>query len=115
MPYARDRYFENHKMLSAVDKLHKLYSTTAEPVVWARSVGLEVLNELDTLKAALMVSAGSHKLNSRGAGGVGMSLATESLDHLASGLNNVKTAVDISAGVVQAGIQQLYKNWASSR
>jgi len=59
MPYARSRYLENHTILSAVDKLHKLYSTTAQPVVWARSVGLEVVNELDTLKAAFMMSAGA--------------------------------------------------------
>ena len=59
LPYARTRYFENHKLLSAVDKLHKLYGTTLPPVVWARSVGLEVVNELDTLKAAIMMSAGS--------------------------------------------------------
>ena len=59
LPYARNRYFENHKLLSAVDKLHKLYGTTLPPVVWARSVGLEVVNELDALKAAIMVSAGS--------------------------------------------------------
>lgn len=59
IPYARARYLENHTVLSAVDKLHKLYSTTASPIVWVRSVGLEVVNELDTLKAALMMSAGA--------------------------------------------------------
>jgi ubiquinone biosynthesis monooxygenase Coq6 len=47
-------------MLSATDKLHKLYSSTLPPVVWARSVGVEVLNELDTVKAAIMMNAGSH-------------------------------------------------------
>jgi hypothetical protein len=26
VPYARERYFENHKMMSAVDMLHKLYT-----------------------------------------------------------------------------------------
>lgn len=62
--YARSRYFENHKLLSATDKLHKLYSSTLPPVVWARSVGLEVVNELDTLKAALMMSAGSSSTQS---------------------------------------------------
>lgn len=45
--------------MSVCDKLHKLYSTTAQPVVWARSVGLEVLNELDSIKAAMMMSAGA--------------------------------------------------------
>jgi len=59
IPYARARYLENHTILSAVDKLHKLYSTTSQPIVWARSVGLEVVNELDTLKAAFMMSAGA--------------------------------------------------------
>jgi ubiquinone biosynthesis monooxygenase Coq6 len=66
MPYARERYFENHKIMSAVDKLHKIYSTTAAPVVWARSTGLEILNELDTLKSAVMLSAGA-KPSSTGA------------------------------------------------
>lgn len=42
-----------------MDKLHKLYGTTLPPIVWARSVGLEVVNELDTLKTAIMMSAGS--------------------------------------------------------
>ncbi|KAG8893132.1 putative ubiquinone biosynthesis monooxygenase, partial [Tulasnella sp. 403] len=58
-PYPKERYFENHKMISATDKLHKLYGTTWPPFVWARSVGLEVVNELDTIKAGLMASAGS--------------------------------------------------------
>jgi len=58
-PYARARYFQNHKILAATDKLHKLYSTTWEPVVWARSVGLEVVNELDSVKAAIMGTAGA--------------------------------------------------------
>lgn len=45
-------------MMSAVDKLHKLYSSTVPPVVWARSTGVEVLNELDTLKAGIISAAG---------------------------------------------------------
>ncbi|KAN0119104.1 protein of unknown function (DUF382) domain containing protein [Russula decolorans] len=55
--YARERYFENHKMMSAMDKLHKLYASTVPPVVWARSTGVEVLNELDTLKAGIIGAA----------------------------------------------------------
>lgn len=46
-------------MLSATDKLHKLYSSTSPPIVWARSVGVEVINELDTLKTAIMMNAGA--------------------------------------------------------
>jgi ubiquinone biosynthesis monooxygenase Coq6 len=45
-------------MMSAVDKLHKLYARTEPPVVWARSTGVEVLNELDTLKAGIIRAAG---------------------------------------------------------
>jgi ubiquinone biosynthesis monooxygenase Coq6 len=45
-------------MMSAVDKLHKLYASTAPPIVWARSAGLEVLNELDAFKAGILGAAG---------------------------------------------------------
>ena len=34
--------------MSTVDKLHKLYVSIVPPAVWARSTGVEVLNELDT-------------------------------------------------------------------
>ena len=34
--------------MSTVDKLRKLCSSIVPPVVWARSTGVEVLNELDT-------------------------------------------------------------------
>ncbi|TCD65843.1 putative ubiquinone biosynthesis monooxygenase [Steccherinum ochraceum] len=108
LPYARARYFENHKMLSAVDKLHKLYSTTAEPVVWARSVGLEVLNELDTIKTALMVSAGSQRLGGN-PGAVGLGFAAQGMEGLARSFSNVKIAGDIISGMVQAGLQQVLR------
>ena len=45
-------------MMSAVDKLHKLYASKFPPVVWARSTGVEVLNELDMLKAGIINAAG---------------------------------------------------------
>ncbi|KAK7466404.1 putative ubiquinone biosynthesis monooxygenase [Stygiomarasmius scandens] len=59
LPYSQERYLENHKIMSACDKLHKLYSTSFGPVVSLRSMGLEVLNEFDSIKAAFMVTAGS--------------------------------------------------------
>jgi len=59
IPYHTARYAPNHAILSVTDKLHKLYSLTSPPAVWARSVGLEVLNELDLIKSALMGVAGS--------------------------------------------------------
>ncbi|KAJ1570857.1 hypothetical protein NDA11_004920 [Ustilago hordei] len=86
--YARQRYWENQKMISAVDHLHWLYAATPVPlsqqadggmaqrerdglvktaakeamgrgVVWARSTALEVINELGFVKNAFMRQAGS--------------------------------------------------------
>lgn len=61
LPYTRERYVANHIMLSAVDKLHKLYANTSAPVVALRSTGLEVVNEFDSIKDLIMMSAGSHE------------------------------------------------------
>lgn len=68
--------------MSAVDKLHKLYSSTCEPIVWARSVGLEVLNELDTVKAALMMDAGGGRST-----GSGWNLLAWGVEGVATGLS----------------------------
>ena len=94
--YARERYWENQKMLSAVDHLHWLYAGTPVPlsqqadggkeqrerdglvrtaakevvgrsVVWARSTGLEVINELGFVKNAFMRQAGSTTTSRAGA------------------------------------------------
>ncbi|KAF8605980.1 ubiquinone biosynthesis hydrox [Ceratobasidium sp. AG-I] len=59
LPYTQARYMPNQSLLLATDVLHKLYGTTAAPVVWARSTGLEVVNELGALKGALMGVAGA--------------------------------------------------------
>jgi len=105
LPYARERYFENHKLMSAVDKLHKLYSSTLEPVVWARSVGLEVLNELDYLKAAIMIDAGAHsRRRNTGSDAVGWTLAVRGIESLASSAN---TAKFIGEALVRTGLQKL--------
>jgi ubiquinone biosynthesis monooxygenase Coq6 len=54
--------------MSATDKLHKLYATDIQPIVWARSVGVEVLNELDSVKAAIMMTAGAQEKQKTAAG-----------------------------------------------
>lgn len=59
LPYARARYIPNHLLLSATDHLSSIYSTTNPLIVWGRSTGLEVINELDSLKGLLMNSAGA--------------------------------------------------------
>lgn len=58
-PYPRQRYFANHTVMNVIDKLHKLYAQEAAPIVWARSTGVEILNELPKVKAAMMGTAGS--------------------------------------------------------
>ncbi|KAG9019215.1 putative ubiquinone biosynthesis monooxygenase [Tulasnella sp. 427] len=102
LPYPRARYFENHKLLSATDKLHKLYGTTFPPVVWARSVGLEVINELDSVKSALMMSAGSDVPSTAGRADEASSL----WDVAAAGVEGVSKAVH-SAEAVARGFGNL--------
>ncbi|KAI0260110.1 hypothetical protein BC834DRAFT_902413 [Gloeopeniophorella convolvens] len=112
-PYARARYLENHAVMGAVDKLHKLYARTEAPVVWARSTGLEVINELDTLKAGLMGAAGASPRSSAGVGGLA--------DALASGVEMVTGGARVAqavAGGLQAvavgALQQLARAAAGS-
>ncbi|KAG1735521.1 hypothetical protein EDB19DRAFT_1723910 [Suillus lakei] len=107
MPYARERYLENHKVMSAVDKLHKVYSSTAQPVVWARSVGLEVINELDSVKVALMMNAGA---SSRLQNASRWDLFAKSIENLAG----IASTSRMVGGMVGTGIQELAKN-ASER
>lgn len=81
-PYARDRYVKNQAIMSGTDHLHWIYKYGApkkrlegeqvgirEEVeeklgnlwVWGRSTAVEVLNELEPVKKAMMQSAGSGK------------------------------------------------------
>jgi len=109
LPYTRARWFENHKILSAVDKLHKLYSTTLPPVVWARSVGLEVINELDTIKAALMITAGGGGSGPRAGsgGGWGWDVAARGLENLNGAADATKVVGSGLVNVVGVGLQQV--------
>jgi hypothetical protein len=73
--YPKDRYLINQAMLSAVDHLHWLFAVPppgdsrngmmgnawSKAVVWGRSNGFEILNELSSVKRALMGFAGSEK------------------------------------------------------
>ncbi|KAI1793424.1 ubiquinone biosynthesis hydrox [Ganoderma leucocontextum] len=116
LPYARERYFENHKIMSACDKLHKLYSSTSEPVVWARSVGLEVLNELDSVKAAIMLNAGSRSTRTSPSGGqVGVNFAADAVETIARNLSGMNTLTRGVAGVVGDGLQSVLQSVANSQ
>ena len=68
--YPRERYLANHNIMSFIDKLHKLYAVEhSAPIVWARSTGVEILNELPSIKGAMMGTAGAK--TEAGAGGDG--------------------------------------------
>ncbi|KAL0569788.1 putative ubiquinone biosynthesis monooxygenase [Marasmius crinis-equi] len=105
LPYTQERYFENHKVMSACDKLHKLYSTTLPPIVWARSMGLEVINELDSIKAALMMNAGSSPRvkSSNGSLNVNGDIRQTIFNVAATGFQGLTTA-DKVIGTVRSGL-----------
>ncbi|GAA5890081.1 hypothetical protein JCM6882_009221 [Rhodosporidiobolus microsporus] len=76
LSYPRARYLPNHLLLSSCDHLHQLYCSSSFPLnstnpllVSARSVGVEVLNELGWVKDAVMRQAGSG--GGGGGGGAG--------------------------------------------
>jgi len=113
LPYARSRYFENHKLLSATDKLHKLYSSTLPPIVWARSVGLEVINELDTLKAALMMSAGATAaVTGRGSSISPWQIAAKGVEVVGGIAQTTAVLGRAVAGVAKAGVDNLPNSYS---
>jgi ubiquinone biosynthesis monooxygenase Coq6 len=90
--------------MSAVDKLHKLYTTKLEPVVWARSVGLEVINELDSVKAAIMMSAGAQPTTQ---GSPGWNFAANVVQNTSAAVDAVSTVVPAVGRAVIGGIGNL--------
>ncbi|KAG6886200.1 hypothetical protein C0993_010762 [Termitomyces sp. T159_Od127] len=113
LPYAQERYIENHTLMSAIDKLHKLYTTTFEPVVWARSVGLEVLNELDSVKAALMMVAGARKHRTDRTA-AGWEVAAKGVETFAAGINVAKSLSEGAGSVLSRRLQGLFKAMSNS-
>lgn len=59
--YNAAQWGKNSAMIGAVDKLHKLYSAGSGPVVWARSLGLDLVNKADWIKGAFMRAAAGAK------------------------------------------------------
>ena len=77
-------------------------------MVWARSVGLEVINELDTIKSALMITAGGGGGGSRRGGSAwGWDFAAKGLENLDTVASAAKVAGSGLANVVGAGLQQV--------
>jgi ubiquinone biosynthesis monooxygenase Coq6 len=101
--YPRDRYLANHGMLSGVDKLSKLYGTRTGPVVWLRSVGLEVVNEWTGVKEAFMGVAGAGD-NPTGRRGGGFPEATQFPKLGAAVIEGVDCVVDGARTVLRAAL-----------
>lgn len=59
--YNATQWARNNAMLGTVDKLHKLYSASSGPVVWARSLGLDAVNNMGWLKGFFMRQAAGIK------------------------------------------------------
>jgi len=112
LPYTRERYLENHKVMAALDKLHKLYSSTSEPVVWARSVGLEVLNELDSIKAAIMMTAGA---KSQVHSDPGWATLVGAAKNITAGVGTIQMAGETLSKTFGGAIQALRKSMDSQQ
>ncbi|CAE6402615.1 unnamed protein product [Rhizoctonia solani] len=112
LPYMRARYMPNQSLLLATDSLHKLYGTTASPVVWARSTGLEIINELSTIKGALMGVAGASPgnlntswWNAAASGIEGLSGAGDVLRAVGGSLKD--TITNAGSNIIQGGVNAL--------
>ncbi|KAG8691609.1 putative ubiquinone biosynthesis monooxygenase [Ceratobasidium sp. 423] len=112
LPYMRARYMPNQSLLLATDSLHKLYGTTASPIVWARSTGLEIINELSTIKGALMGVAGASPgnvstswWNAAAAGVESLASTGDVLRAVGGGLKDAITKT--GSNIVQGGVNAL--------
>jgi len=88
--------------MGVCDKLHKVYSNDLEPIVWARSVGVEVLNELDSLKAAMMITAGASGTQSTAT--TGWNLAATALQNTYTAVNTVSAVLPTVGKAVLGGV-----------
>lgn len=97
--------------MSVMDKLHKLYSTSFEPVVWARSVGLEVVNEFDSVKTALMMEASGNGL----AGASVWDLAAKGAENFAAATDAARIIRTGFSGMLGAAVQGVLKTVSTQR
>ncbi|GJJ11441.1 hypothetical protein Clacol_005674 [Clathrus columnatus] len=106
MPYPQERYFENHKIMAVTDKLHKIYRSDLGPVVWARTVGVEVLNELLPLKAAMMFQAGAQSTNNHFSKDMSaFKLLTLGVEFASSGMDLAKSLLKNLGGAANSVFQ----------
>lgn len=102
-PYPRDRYFANHKILSACDHLESLFRRTNGPVVWARSTGIGALDAMEPLKEVLMAQAGSVKTTD-GRGGARSAGAWGAVASVLESAGKAREAVGLVGGVLMGQV-----------
>ena len=105
-PYPKERYLANHAVLSACDHLASLYARTDPVSVWARSTGVEVLNELGPVKDLIMRRAGSAPAADR-AGTMGSSHDAGAWGAVASVLERAGQVKDVASVLGRAAIGQV--------
>jgi len=67
--YPKERYTENHIMLSATDHLNQIFGARNGVINWLRGTGLDVINEVGWIKKVFMAGAGAGvKVTDTGAG-----------------------------------------------
>ena len=101
LPYPRERYPANHLLLSTTDKLHHVFGTRIPIVNWARSTGMDLINEMTPVKRALMERVGANA-------GVKQKSWYEAGADTLDGWKTVKSL----AGIARAGAGQLVSNGA---
>lgn len=104
--YPKERYLANHAVLSACDHLASLYARTDPVSVWARSTGVEVLNELGPVKDLIMRRAGSAPAADR-AGTMGSSHDAGAWGAVASVLERAGQVKDVASVLGRAAIGQV--------
>jgi ubiquinone biosynthesis monooxygenase Coq6 len=99
-------------MLSATDKLHHLFRSRIPVVNWARSLGMDVINELGPVKKALMERAGARSLSHSDRGGSVYHTAADALDGWKSFKGLAGFAASAGGEVVKNGARRLLERIA---
>ncbi|RXK40500.1 ubiquinone biosynthesis monooxygenase COQ6 [Tremella mesenterica] len=60
--YPKERYGENHLLLSATDKLNWVFKSRGKVIDGIRGIGLELLNEIEPIKKLFMSGAGAYPI-----------------------------------------------------
>ena len=104
--YPRTRYIANHAVLSTTDHLSTLYSSQSPLVIWARTTGLEIINELDSVKSAIMGGAGGSKAGPNASvwGGI-----ASGIEGVGSGVSMLKAVGEMVGGQVKERLARSFK------